>query len=66
MMQVRIFFFWYSSNNLGGRNVFESCVSRLVYLSGESDQILGYFNEKDERLRGLIDKFSQAINVSDV
>lgn len=51
---------------LGGRNLFESCVSRIVYLSNETDQILGRMNAQGERLPGLIDKFASAFNVSDI
>ncbi|KAI1701790.1 nup93/Nic96 domain-containing protein [Ditylenchus destructor] len=55
-----------SIDNRGGRNLFESCVSRIVYLSNETDQILGRMNAQGERLPGLIDKFASAFNVSDI
>lgn len=50
-------------NLIGGRNLFESCVSRLVHLTGETDKILGKLNENGERLPGIIDKFSSSVNI---
>uniref|UniRef100_A0A915EGH0 Nuclear pore protein n=1 Tax=Ditylenchus dipsaci TaxID=166011 RepID=A0A915EGH0_9BILA len=55
-----------SVDNKGGSNLFESCVSRIVYLSQETDQILGKLNSHGERLPGLIDKFASAFNIQDV
>lgn len=55
-----------SDFRLGGRNVFKSCVSRIVYLTGEKDQILGKLNAQGQRIGGLIDKFSSAFSVADV
>uniref|UniRef100_A0A914LBR6 Nuclear pore protein n=2 Tax=Meloidogyne incognita group TaxID=654580 RepID=A0A914LBR6_MELIC len=50
-----------------GRSVFDACVSRLVFLNkDERDTILGHFNQQDERMPGLIDKFSGSLNVKDV
>lgn len=48
------------------RSVFEAFVSRMVFLSGERDSILGQLNARGERVPGLIDKFSGALNISDV
>ncbi|KAI1715918.1 nup93/Nic96 domain-containing protein [Ditylenchus destructor] len=55
-----------SVDNRGGRNLFESCVSRIVFLSNETERVLGRLNSQGERLPGLIDKFSSAFNVSDI
>ncbi|KAH7717062.1 Nucleoporin interacting component family protein [Aphelenchoides avenae] len=49
-----------------GGNVFEACVSRIVYLSHETDQILGRHAPNGDRVPGLIDKFEPVINVPDI
>lgn len=68
MIKVKILFFLLLTvyGILGGRNVFKSCVSRIVYLTGERDQILGKLNPQGERISGLIDKFSNSFSVSEI
>lgn len=51
---------------LEGRNAFKSCVSRIVYLSQETDTILGRLNSHCEREHGLIDKFSNVFKPSEI
>uniref|UniRef100_A0A914Z772 Nuclear pore protein n=1 Tax=Panagrolaimus superbus TaxID=310955 RepID=A0A914Z772_9BILA len=53
-----------SSEN--GSNLFEACVSRLVYVSGQADVILGKVNIDGIRMHGLLDRFEKYINVTDV
>ncbi|KAI6241440.1 Nuclear pore protein [Aphelenchoides fujianensis] len=50
---------------LEGGNVFEACVSRLCYISGNADGILGRLTDKGDREHGLIDMFGAAVNVPD-
>lgn len=50
---------------LGG-NFFSACVSRLVYLTGEVDSILGRLTPNGERLPGYINKFQSAVCVTDI
>lgn len=53
-----------SENN--GSNLFEACVSRLVYVSGQADIILGKLTLDGHRMPGLLDNFKKYINVTDV
>uniref|UniRef100_A0A7E4V0N0 Nuclear pore protein n=1 Tax=Panagrellus redivivus TaxID=6233 RepID=A0A7E4V0N0_PANRE len=47
-------------------SLFEACVSRLVYVTGEADSILGRMTNEGVRSKGLIDRFASEINVNDV
>uniref|UniRef100_A0A914BVH6 Nuclear pore protein n=1 Tax=Acrobeloides nanus TaxID=290746 RepID=A0A914BVH6_9BILA len=53
-------------DGIPGGNFFEACVSRLVYLTGEVDSILGSLTSNGEHLPGYIDKFSAVVNIPDI
>ncbi|TKR93805.1 hypothetical protein L596_008195 [Steinernema carpocapsae] len=48
-----------------GSNLFESCVSRIVYITGQIGEILGRFDVQGNRQKALIDRYS-GIDVGDV
>lgn len=52
--------------HLLGSNVFQACVSRLCHISDDAQRILGYVNERGDRVAGIIDKFAGEVNVSDI
>ncbi|KAI6203307.1 Nuclear pore protein [Aphelenchoides besseyi] len=51
---------------LDGGNVFEACVSRLCYISGNVNAILGRLSDKGDREPGLIDMFVPIITIHDI
>lgn len=44
--------------------MFHTCISRLVYLSGEVDRIIGRIDENGVRQVGLIDKYADDIDLN--
>ncbi|KAK0425495.1 hypothetical protein QR680_009235 [Steinernema hermaphroditum] len=48
-----------------GGNLFEACVSRIVYISGQTAEILGCFDADGNRRQALIDRYS-GIDVGEV
>lgn len=45
--------------------MFYACISRAVYLSGDTDAILGCVDENGMRSKGYIDKYADDINIRD-
>ncbi|KAI3415703.1 hypothetical protein GPALN_005294 [Globodera pallida] len=48
------------------RSVFVASVSRIVYMSGEREAILGRLDPRGDRIPGLIDKFAVALDISEL
>uniref|UniRef100_A0A0N5AQG2 Nuclear pore protein n=1 Tax=Syphacia muris TaxID=451379 RepID=A0A0N5AQG2_9BILA len=58
------FYFLNKMESPTGGNLFYACISRAVYLSGETERILGRVDDKRGRVEGLIDKYPN-ISVKD-
>uniref|UniRef100_F1KWF2 Nuclear pore protein n=1 Tax=Ascaris suum TaxID=6253 RepID=F1KWF2_ASCSU len=59
------YFFLRVFNTPTGSNMFYACISRAVYLSGDTDAILGCVDENGMRSKGYIDKYADDINIRD-
>ena len=54
------------SKDKSSGSLFDACVSRLVYVTGERDAILGKLTPDNNRIPGLLDKIAHGISVKDV
>ncbi|CAD5206742.1 unnamed protein product [Bursaphelenchus okinawaensis] len=50
----------------GGRTILEGCISRLCFISHQTDLILGHLTESGDVKRGFIFRFEPVVNTNDI